>query len=279
MNCDLHTHSLYSDGSFTPAEIISEAKRLGIAVALTDHNTVSGLREFEEEAKKQGVKAVTGVEFTTEYNKREFHMLGLFIKPEYYGLIEKTAKVFAELKEKNNLEMARRLNSAGYHINYSDVKKRSANGNVNRVQFAEELVDKGYISSIDEGFETILNEDNVFYVPTERLDTVEAIRLLREIDAVPVLAHPLDSTDEQFLREMLPALIDAGLVGMEVQHSSYDSQKIADATRIAAEFGLLPSGGSDFHGTRKKGIYLEKGKGNLAVPIEWLYNLEKSLDK
>lgn len=273
MKCDLHTHSIYSDGSCTVSEIVSQAKHLGLIVALTDHNTVAGLPEFMKEAESNGVTAVPGIEFSTVYNDTELHLLGLFIAPQYYDRLEAIADKFHKLKEQSNIELARRLNEAGFAIDYDSVKKRNPTGNINRAHFAAELLEIGLVDSISAAFETILSEDYGFYVPPERLQLLDAIKTLRSIKALPILAHPLQELDEDNLRAMLPEAIEAGLVGIETQHSFYDLEKIETAARIAKEFNILQSGGSDFHGTNKKDIYLGVGKGNLSIPIDFYDDL------
>lgn len=272
MYCDLHTHSNYSDGTDTPSRIISEAKRLGLtAVALTDHNTLAGLPEFLSEAEKQGVTAIPGIEISTAHNDKEFHLLGLFVAPEHYEGIERTAEEFRRLKEESNIDMAERLNAAGYRIDYEVVIKRSR-GTANRSHFADELLEKGYMSSKNEAF-ALLDESNGIYVPPLRWELTDAIRRLRAINAVPVLAHPLQKLSEAEFRAMLPDAVEAGLLGMETHHSSYDDEKIAVSEQIAVDFGLLPSGGSDYHGTGKKGIGLGVGAGNLRVPDRFYRDL------
>lgn len=277
MNCDLHMHSIFSDGTYQPAEIIAEAKRIGLgAVALTDHNTVAGLPDFMQEAEQQGIIAVGGVELSTDHEGIEYHLLGLFIAPEHYNKVERLAKEFHVLKEISNMETIERLNDAGYMISYTDVRKKNPTGNVNRAHMAAELLEKGYVESIAQAFKTLLHENAGFYVPPTRLQLMAAIEFLREINAVPVLAHPLQDADEATVRKFLPAAVEAGLIGMETRHSSFDRTQIETAERIAADFNLLPSGGSDFHGKTKPNISLGTGKGDLAVPMEVYYRLREA---
>lgn len=272
--CDLHIHSNGSDGNWTPEEIITEAKRLSLTVALTDHNTVIKLPEFLAEAERQGVNAVGGIEITTEYGEYEFHLLGLFIDPEQYEFLERLMKEYHVLKEISNMEMVERLNDAGYVIDYINVKKRQPNGNANRKHIAEELVaNNSNVQSIAEAFATILKEGNGFYVPARRMQFIEAIKLLRSINAVPVLAHPLLDVDAENLRKLLPEAVEAGLIGMETMHSAYDDDMLKTADKISDEFGLLKSGGSDFHGPAKKDVFMGVGKGNIAVPIDFYEKL------
>ena len=273
LRCDLHTHSVFSDGTYTPGEIIAEAKRLGLIVALTDHNTAAGLPEFMDAAKKLGVTAVPGVEFSTEYNGKELHLLGLFVLPEHYAAVERMVKEQHILKEISNMELVERLNQAGYLIDYMKVKRRNPNGNANRAHMAAELLDQGYVTSIREAFDTILSDNGGFYVPPSRLQLIDVIKELRRIGVLPILAHPLQELTEPELRDLLPNAIEAGLAGMETMHSSYTPETIALAEKIAAEFNLLSSGGSDFHGSVKPGISLGTGRGWLCIPSKIYSNL------
>ena len=266
LRCDLHTHSVFSDGTYTPSEIIAEAKRLGLIVALTDHNTVAGLPEFMDAAQKLGVTAVPGVEFSTEYKGKELHLLGLFVLSEHYGAVERMVKEQHVLKEISNMELVERLNQAGYLIDYVKVKGRNPDGNANRAHMAAELLKQGYVTSIREAFDTVLSDCGGFYVPPSRLQLIDVIKELRHIGVLPVLAHPLQELTGAELRELLPSAIEAGLIGMETMHSSYTPETICLAEAIAKEYHLLSSGGSDFHGSVKPDISLGTGKGWLCIP-------------
>ena len=266
LRCDLHTHSVFSDGTYTPTELVAEAKRLGLIIALTDHNTVAGLPEFTEAAKRLGVTAVPGVEISTEHNGKELHLLGLFVFPEHYAAVERMVKEQHVLKEISNMELVERLNQAGYLIDYAKVKGRNPDGNANRAHMAAQLLEQGYVTSIREAFDTILSDNGGFYLPPSRLQLIDVIRELRRIGVLPVLAHPLQELTEPELRELLSHAIEAGLAGLETMHSSYTPEMISLAEKIAAEFNLLPSGGSDFHGSVKPDVFLDAGRGGLCIP-------------
>lgn len=266
MNCDLHTHTNHSDGSSTVSELVRGAKERELIIALTDHNTVTGLPEFIAEAEQLGVTAVGGTELSTVYKGEEFHLLGLFIDAEYYEAVESLCREYHLLKEKSNIDLVEKLCRAGYVIDYSSVKARNLKGNVNRAHIAAELIKEGYVSSIPEAFDRLLDEKCGFYIPPRRLELTEAIGFLRDIKALPVLAHPLKDIDDVKLRRILPELVGAGLVGIETMHSSYSDEKIALSKEIAKDFGLLESGGSDFHGSIKPGVMLGVGRGNLDIP-------------
>ena len=153
MYCDLHTHTLFSDGSCTPAELVALAKELDLTIALTDHNTVAGLPDFLAEAEKQGVRVIPGIEFSTLCHGHELHLVGLFIQPEDYALLESVAEKYQRLKDEANREMVRRLNARGYAIDYAQLLRRSPGGNLNRAHIARALVEKGYMGSVQEAFQ------------------------------------------------------------------------------------------------------------------------------
>lgn len=279
--CDLHTHSYYSDGSFSPTELIDEAERMGLsAIALCDHNTVRGLDEFLAAAQGRSVEAVPGIEFSTDYLTPEgcvleLHMLALFVRPEYYEAIKGLVAQMAENKQQSNRALITALQKAGYSITYDEICAE-ANGNVNRAHVAAILTNKGYTPSIQAAFQTLLSPDKGFYVPPKRLPVFETIEFIRSIGAVPVLAHPFlqFKDNEAGLHVFLKQAIPCGLVGMETLYSTYDEQTTALSRAIASEYGLCESGGSDFHGTRKPDISLGTGKGNLSVPCDFLTKLK-----
>lgn len=269
--CDLHTHSVFSDGTWTPTQIIREAERIGLAaVALTDHNTVQGLEEFTAAAKGSPVEGVPGIEFSTDYGEVELHIVGLYIQPRYFDRIRQMVSKMEERKIESNLRLARNLQQGGYDIRYEEVCAATPSGHVNRVHFAAALLEKGYVSSVKEAFNTVLAKDGGFYEEPKRLPVYEVIAFLKEIGAVAVLAHPFLNLTEKELRTFLPHAKAAGLDGMETEYSTYDEETTRRAKEIAEEFGLHQSGGSDFHGVNKPDISLGVGRGNLAVPVRFL---------
>lgn len=271
--CDLHTHSVYSDGTLTPAELVAEAKKTGLsAIALTDHNTVAGLPTFISAAENTGVMAVPGVEFSTDYGNTELHILALFVRPEHYTPITNLLQEAAQRKEASNRALADALRNGGYLLDYDAIKANTPRGQVNRAHFAAELTRLGYTHTRQEAFETLLAPECGFYVPPARIGSLEAIRFIKSLGAVAVLAHPFFSLDEKALREFLPKAVAAGLDAMETAYSQYSPETTALAEAIAAEYGLKCSGGSDFHGANKPQISL----GAPGIPIEWLDELQKN---
>ena len=278
---DLHTHTHFSDGTYSPAELIDEAERVGLsAIALCDHNTVRGLDEFLAAAQGRNIEAVPGIEFSTDYvlpegKTIELHLLALFIRSEHHEAINALVAQMAENKQKSNRALIKELQRHGYDITYDEVCAE-ANGNVNRAHVAAVMTRKGYTPTIQEAFAMLLNPENGLYQPPARLPVFETIKFIRSIGAVPVLAHPFlpFKDNEAGLRAFLDQAIPCGLVGMETLYSTYDEKTTALSRAIAHEYGLCESGGSDFHGERKPDIALGTGKGNLAIPYEFLERLK-----
>ena len=274
--CDLHTHSCFSDGTCTPAEIIDLAVTAGLsAVALTDHNTVDGLSAFLAAAEGKPLLAVPGTEISTSWNGKELHIGGLFLKPEDYSAVTGFLEVINIRKEESNRRLIHALQNAGYELDYDIILQSHPKGTVNRAVIAAALLEKGYVPSVKEAFRTLLSSKNGYYIPPERISAFDAIAFLSSIHAVPVLAHPFLNLSEAELRQFLTDAKKYGLAAMETNYSSYSSETTDLAARIAAEFGLLQSGGSDFHGGNKPDISLGTGKGDLHIPAYFAAKLQE----
>lgn len=276
--CDLHTHSTCSDGTLTPTELVKLALEKNLAaVALTDHNTVAGLPEFLEAARGTELEAVPGIEFSVDYGDIELHILGLFVKPEHYGPITERVEDMLRRKEQSNIDLVKNLEQAGIFLSYEDIKAATTTGQVNRALIAAEMLRKGYVGSIQEAFSKYLKQSHGYYNPPKRPDAFETIRFIRSLGAVAVWAHPfLNLKTEEAIREFLPEACKAGLQGMEVFYPKFDENQTALALQLVKEFGLQPSGGSDFHGENKPDIQLGSGKGSLSLPITLLEGLKSS---
>lgn len=276
--CDLHTHSTCSDGTLTPTELVKLALEKNLAaVALTDHNTVAGLPEFLEAARGTELEAVPGIEFSVDYGDIELHILGLFVKPEHYGPITERVEDMLRRKEQSNIDLVKNLEQAGIFLSYEDIKAATTTGQVNRALIAAEMLRKGYVGSIQEAFSKYLKQSHGYYNPPKRPDAFETIRFIRSLGAVAVWAHPfLNLKTEEAIREFLPEACQAGLQGMEGFYPKFDENQTALALQLVKEFGLQPSGGSDFHGENKPDIQLGSGKGSLFLPITLLEGLKSS---
>ncbi|HHU84049.1 MAG TPA: PHP domain-containing protein [Clostridiales bacterium] len=256
MKFDLHTHSHFSDGSDSPYMIVKKAKELGITVALTDHNSVEGLDEFVFAGKEYGVDVVPGVEFSTDYGEKEIHIIALFIDEEHYDTVRQLTAFADTLKEESNVILAANLNKNGYEVDYEEIRETTNDGRVNRVHFAKYLVDKKYVSSINEAFETLISKKSGNYIPPKRLDVFDTIGYIRMMNAVPIIAHaPLNLTIDE-LTGFLPKAKDHGLIGIETCYSLYNDDTSLKMKLLAKKFDLLESSGSDYHGTSKPDISL-----------------------
>ena len=265
MTCDLHTHTYFSDGTDSPRELARLARECGLgAVALTDHNTVAGLDEFLSAARDEGIIGIGGIEFSTDYKEIELHILGLFIKPEHYEDVTAFVAPMMKRKAEANDELVRKLAADGYVIDYERAK-REAGGQINRAHIATELIRGGYISTPEEAFSGLLKKNGKYYTVAKRIDAFETIKYIKSIGGVAILAHPFLELSEAELREFLTDACRVGLDAIEVYYSKFDEQTTALAKEIADEFGILPSGGSDYHGWRKPGTELGVGRGNLRV--------------
>lgn len=278
--CDLHLHSLFSDGTDTPEKIIDLALKNGLsAVALTDHNTVAGLERFTAYAADKPIDIAPGIEFSTEHNGQELHILGLFVQPSFYQEVTEYVKTADKLKEASNIELAQKLNENGYLIDYNKIKSATPNGRVNRAHFAAALCESGYVKSRSEAFATILSEEYGWYKRPERLSSLETIEFIRSIGAVPVWAHPLFHINCKECEAFLPVAKEYGLIGIETEYSTYSEDDTAFSKRMCEKFNLLESGGSDYHGKNKPDISIGKGKGNLAISYNYFVELRKAAGK
>ncbi len=269
MLCDLHTHSNFSDGTLSPEELIEKAERTGLsAIALCDHNTISGLPRFLAAAEKSNIIAVPGVEVTSVFKGREVHILGLFLKKEYYSAVTEYLETFVKRKFEASRMLAKNLVDGGFDIDYNAILESAGGAVPNRVYFAKELIRKGYISEIPEAFEEILAENGRFYKSAERISAFEVIEFLKSVEAIPVLAHPFLSLSYEELCEFLPKAKECGLIGIETFYSYHTEENVLSAKKLAEKFGLIESGGSDFHGENRPDVKIGVGKDNIKIPME-----------
>lgn len=268
--CDLHTHSKFSDGKDTPTALVGAAVSKGLsAVALCDHNTVEGLPEFLAAAEGQPIEAVPGAEFSVDYQGTELHLLGLYLPTSCFSAMTARMEQVNQWKEESNLALIASLATVGYPLDYAAICAQTK-GTVNRSHIADELLKRYHgFSSKAELFKTLLSPEEGHYREPKRLTVWEMLEMLRDVGAVPVLAHPFLNLTEEALIDFLPLARKRGLIGMECAYSLFDAAKTAKAMALADGYGLLPSGGSDYHGSAKPEIALGSGKGELAVPAAW----------
>lgn len=272
---DLHVHSNCSDGTFSPAELAAYAAKKGLAAfALTDHDTADGIAEAQQAASKHQVELVPGIEFSTEYDGRELHILGLDIQPEQEDFA-RHLDFFQKSRENRNEEMARLLRErAGFDVYLEEIQEANKDSLITRAHFGRWLVDKGYVSSIKEVFSRFIGDGCPCFVPKQYTEPKNAIRLIRDAGGIAVLAHPLlyRFSDEK-LAACAADLKEAGLQGLEAVYSNNTGSDERRMRDLAEKLGLKISGGSDFHGKNKPLIDLGTGKGSLKIPYEVLEEL------
>lgn len=274
--CDLHIHSTFSDGTFTPEEIVELALKANLsAIALTDHNTIDGCPRIFAAAEGKSIEVVCGTELSTESGGTELHLIGLFLSPEVWKDVAEYVNERNISKESVNKKMIEQLASDGFDISYSEFSERFPNRNRNRANIGAILTEKGYVSSISEAFAKYLGEGKKYYIPSPRFDFLATIAKIHEWGGVAVWAHPLFHVDRNRAREILRVAKDCGLDGAEAYYSTYSTDDTSYMLGLCKEFDILPSGGSDFHGTVKPDISIGKGYGALAVPYSCYERLKK----
>jgi hypothetical protein len=246
---DLHTHSTHSDGRFDPDTLARMAREAGLSgLALTDHDTVSGLGPMAKACEREGLSLVNGIEISVDWEPGTLHMLGLFIDPDNRDFGEKL-KVLQEGRRKRNPLMVARLAAAGIPITLEEVLAESAGGQLGRPHFAAVLIRKGFAKDTQDAFDRWLGKGRPGYVEKEKLSPEASIAMIRSAGGVAVLAHPIElEMNAQELENLVARLVRAGLGGIEAEHSSHREQESHAYRALASLHGLACSGGSDFHG-------------------------------
>lgn len=248
---DLHTHTLASDGTRPPADNVRLAAEAGLAaVAITDHDTVGGLREAMEAGLKYGIAVVPGVEISTVHAGQDIHVLGYWIDDTDPQFLSRLAEL-REVRNRRNEMIVNKLQELGLSVTMDDVLEslrtsKKAGDTVGRPHIADALVRKGYVSSMAEAFDRYLAKGAAAYVNPPRITPQQAVEWILEAGGAPVLAHPgLYGQDE-----LIPLLAEVGLVGVEAFHSDHTPEQETYYEALAVEHGLLVTAGSDYHGER-----------------------------
>ena len=272
---DLHVHSTRSDGSYTPAELVRYAVEKGLrAFALTDHDTTEGIAEAMEAAKDQPVEVIPGIEFSTEYEGKDIHIVGLYI--DYEGEeFQKYLLDFQHSRDERNHKMCAKLQEHGVPVTYEDLRAEYPEAVLTRAHYAKYLWQKGYVGSMHEAFDRYIGDHAPCFLPREKVTPSQAVDLILRSGGVPVLAHPiLYHMSEERLEKLVQTLKKDGLVAIEAIYSTYTAGEERQIRELAAKYRLLISGGSDFHGTTKPGLDLAVGYGSLEIPYEILETIK-----
>ena len=264
---DLHTHSLRSDGALSPADLVRRAAARGLKVqALSDHDTLSGVAEAAAAGKGLGVRIIPATELNTESEWGDAHVLGYFVDPNDAAL-EERLRWLRENRGRRIELMVEKLKALGYAVDLAGVLEIAQGGALGRPHLAQALVDKGYVRTYDEAFDTLIAKGSPAYVARVGLDPFEAVALVRKHGGVPSLAHPGTVIG---LDDLLPKLVAGGLAGIEAYYGAHSPEMTARCLARAHDFDLVPTGGSDFHGRGEHGADL----GGVFIPPETIDHLE-----
>jgi len=265
---DLHLHTVYSDGTYTPEALIKASQKAGLAcIAVADHDTVSGIVPVLEAAKSKDIEILPAIELTSEYLGLEIHLLGYLIDYKNKSLIREL-----EALKKNRVEriykIIDKLGSIGLTLNAEKVFALGQLGTVGRLHIARAMVKEGLVSSVAEAFTRYIGDRCPAYVLGFRLSPQQAIKLIKEAGGVPVLAHPYTLNRDELIRE----LIQYGVMGLEAYYPEHTRRRTNNYLGLAREYNLLVTGGSDCHGDAKPEVKI----GSVKIPYELVEKLKEA---
>ncbi len=265
---DLHIHTVYSDGTYTPTKVVKKAKELGLAaISITDHDSVSGVGEAIRAGEKLGVEVVPGIEMSSDAGEDEIHILGYYLNWKDKIFLAQL-QIFQKDRAKRNQRLLKRLEDLGMKLDHQEIKNMAPRGVVSRLHIARLMVKNGYVSSIEEAFEEWLNAGKPAHIKRMKVSPFEVIQLILKVGGIPVFAHPYLSKRD----DLIPEMVKRGLMGIEVYQSVHNEQAVTHYRKIAEEYHLLVTGGSDCHGEGKGEILM----GTVDVPASILEKLKKA---
>lgn len=277
MCCDLHTHTTASDGSDAPSELVSLARDAGLsAVAVTDHDTVSGLPEALALGRATGMDVIPGVEFSVVSPRGNMHILGYLFDLDS-PVLDAALKRVQEARAARNPKILARLRDLGLELTEEDLRKVSGGGQVGRPHIARAMVARGYVRSVSDAFDRYLKRDAPAYVPKSVLTPAQAIDVIHQAGGVAVLAHPFSLGLGAFsgLEQAFCDLVEQGIDGIECYYSEHSRELTGFCIEFCTRHGLVVTGGSDYHGRAKPHIMLGKGRGDLCVPDDCVRGLRE----
>ena len=256
---DLHLHSTASDGQFSPPELVAMAlERDLIAIAITDHDTTAGIDEALEAARGTGLEVIPGVEISCDVPHEEVHLLGYYLD-HHHPALQGKLRAMRDARLQRAKGMLAKLAALGFPLPWEMVAELAGGESVGRPHIAQAMVKVGYAASTDEAFDLYIGRNGPAYVERYKISPLDAVSLIKGAQGLPVLAHPLKVT------HFLPSLVERGLVGLEVYYNGYLPEDIRELADLARKFDLIPTGGSDFHGS---GGLDTVGMGGIKVPVE-----------
>ncbi len=265
---DLHLHTVFSDGTYTPEEITRRASFLGFsAISVVDHDTVMGIEKVIDAGRAYGLEVLPGMELSTEYENREIHILGYLIDYKSQSLIEKLA-VLSKTRVERIYKITEKLRGLGINLEAKAVFDIAKQGNPGRLHIARAMKASGFVNSTGEAFYRYIGDKCAAYVSGFKLSPSEGINLIRQAGGIAVLAHPYSLNRD----ELIPKLVDFGLMGLEVYYSEHTQSMINFYLNLAKKFKLVVTGGSDCHGEAKPEIKI----GSIKIPYELVEKLKEA---
>ena len=271
---DLHSHTNESDGTCSPAELIQEAVRAGVNVlGITDHDTFRGFDQAAPLAREAGIDAICGIELSTKLQGQSVHLLGYFLGDNGLKDFRVWVLEMQASRRERNVRLVARLRELGFDITLEEAEARGR-GMTGRPHFAQLMVEKGYVRSIREAFDEYLDESAKGYVHRIEPQFAEGVARIRDAGGIASLAHPVRVRAD--IAVLLPELCEAGMNAIEAYHSDHESHDTELYLELAKRYGLMVTGGSDFHGAVKPGVSLGTGyKGNLSIPADLVERLRQ----
>ncbi len=277
---DLHIHTTASDGTDAPARVVERARELGLAaIAVTDHDSASGVAEAAKAGAELGVEVVPGVELSTDWKGHRAHLLGYYIDPDSPALAPALNWAVTERIERNEKIVAL-LRRDGFDISIPDLEREFPDAVLGRPHIAEHLLLKGYVSSVRDAFDRYLGDGMPYFLPKGRIAIERAVALIRASGGAAVLAHPLQyGHDRKTLEAFLEDGVRIGVSGLEAVYSEHTPEDEALLRGYAEKFGLCVTGGSDYHGARKPGLEIGSGYGTMEADYSLLEGLKAARER
>ena len=260
MRADLHVHSTASDGTSTPEELVAAALACQLDVlAIADHDSVASLPAAFAAARGTSLTIVPAVELSAVSDTVDVHILAYFVDPEDPALPAELS-ILRAARVQRAIAIVDALSAAGHQVTFETVSALADGGAVGRSHIARALVAAGDAESVADAFRTLLGRECPFYVPKVSRSPEDAVSRMREMHAIPVLAHPGVTRVDH----LIPGLVDAGLLGIEAYHADHTPEQVAHYAALASSLGLLATGGTDFHGTAAPNPEL----GSVSLPAD-----------
>jgi len=267
---DLHLHTYFSDGTYSPEELVSESRKAGLAaIAVVDHDTVEAIKPVLKVADRNEVEVIPGIELTAEDDGSEIHILGYFIDYERKDFLKKL-DILKNNRVDRIYKIVKKLNGLGMDLDAQDVFDIAKIGTAGRLHVARAMVKAGVVGSTAEAFRKYIGDKGPGYVCGFRFNPKEAIKLIKDVGGVPVLAHPYTLNND----ELISRYVDYGIMGLEVYYPEHSQSMVNFYLRLAQKHNLLVTGGSDCHGNAKPVVKI----GSIKIPYELVEKLKEARD-